>query len=407
MSRATIDTGAEGAGTNKAEPLACPLHPNRIANDTETADGTDTSRVGDAPNIADVVRQLKAKLENYHHKRAQQAGWSRRFVPTGLTPLDAVLPHNGLPCGVIIEIFSDGLGVGSMALTMRIADRCIRCGRHSNMAELSYSDPGHVEWMPPITAQVHSRKADETRPAEPSTIPPSRREKDLPVVPPYQGGKEGGSTDHRYIVLIDTTKDFYPPATWQYGLTLTRLVVIRPTTEKEAFWATEQVLRCSGVAVVIASLTNLEEHLSRRLQLAAESSGCIGLLLRSTSRRVKSFAAIQMLVEGAGNPKLQAHTQIVDRAAGLNPRGRSQFHTASQITDIPHRLKSKMCPGVPTARHEVSASLTTDDVRLCRITLLKVREGMPTEPLLVDLHHETGTWPLHPIPVDRPATKLA
>jgi len=306
MSKTTIDTGAEGVRDNGTEPPVYRFQPSDTADDASTtcADGN--------TDVADVVRKLKAKLQDYHHKRARRAGWSRRFVPTGLAPLDAVLPYGGLPCGAITEIFSGAPGAGSTALAMRIASRCTTCEPHLDVA--------------------------------------------------------GASSDRRHIVLIDTTSDFYPPAAWQYGIALDRLIVIRPTNEKEAFWATEQVLRCSGVAAVIASPAQLEEHLSRRLQLAAENSGCIGLLLRSTSRRTKSFAAIQMLVESVGAEESNTSIQTV---------------------------------------YPASIPLAADDVRPCRITLLKVREGMPTEPLLVDLHHETGTWPLHPVPVDRPATKLA
>ncbi len=42
------------------------------------------------------------------------------------------------------------------------------------------------------------------------------------------------------------------------------------------------------------------------------------------------------------------------------------------------------------------------DVYDCRIELLTVREGKPVEPILVDLHHETGDVSLHAVPVDRP-----
>ncbi len=408
MSRATIDIGAGGVPINKAQPPVHPLQLDGSADEADTDTGIGTFCSGDAPHITDVVYKLRTKLERYHHKRARRAGWRRRFVPTGLKPLDAVLPQNGLPCGAITEIFSNGCGVGSMALAMRMAGRCVGYRQYSNTAEVSHPDPRHVEWIPPATAWAHSKRTGETHPTEPSTISPSRGEKDPSVVPPYQGqrsgpwteGKEGGSTGHRYIVLIDTAKDFYPPAAWQYGLTLDRLVIIRPATEREAFWATEQVLRCSGVAAVIASLTNLEEPLSRRLQLAAESSGCIGLLLRSTSRRVKSFAAIQMLVEGTSTEELKTYPQTTPGAAGFSLRGHSQIHATLRTTDIPRGLK-------PAAQYRVSTPPIIGDVRVCRITLLKVREGMPTGPLLVDLHHETGTWSLHPIPVERPATKLA
>jgi protein ImuA len=74
-----------------------------------------------------------------------------------------------------------------------------------------------------------------------------------------------------------------------------------------------------------------------------ESGGGIGLLLRPASDRDRSFAAVQMLVEPVRN-------------AG---RG---------VT------------------------------RLCRVTLVKVREGMPVEPFLVEVGHEAGPGSLLPVP---------
>jgi hypothetical protein len=196
------------------------------------------------------------------------------------------------------------------------------------------------------------------------------------------GGEQEESVDHRCIVLIDTMKDFYPPAAWQQGIAFDRLIVLRATGEKDGFWAMEQSLRCSAVAAVIAPLTHLEERLSRRLQLAAESSGCMGLILRPMRRRARSFAAVQMLVESVGREERSRSACASWSGGGW--RGAVRTHSSSLF---PQDL--------------------TDGCCLNCITLLKVREGMPAGPLWVDLHHETGAWPLHPIPVDRSAAKFA
>ena len=50
-------------------------------------------------------------------------------------------------------------------------------------------------------------------------------------------------------------------------------------------------------------------------------------------------------------------------------------------------------------------ALCLRDGYFCRITLLAVREGIPTSPCWVDLYHETGTCDVHPLPVDRPVAK--
>jgi hypothetical protein len=416
MSKTNIDTGAESARSTNTGPPAYRLSPNDDGTEPTGADNAgnvvNTPPERDAPHIVETIRKLKAKLEDYHHRQAKRAGWSRRFVPTGLTPLDTALPHNGLPCGAIIELFFHDYGVGSMALAMRMASRYATGKQHSNAAEHGAgqtpptspeTDVGRVS--PAVTPTTSPRQQKNNPSPDRSGSTTHRGGKHPPSIPPSQEEKEEGWDRHRPIVLIDTTKDFYPPAAWEYGIPPDRLMVIRPRHEKEAFWATQQVLRCSGVAAVIASLQHLEEHLSRRLQLAAESSGCVGLLLRPAVQRAKSFAAIQMLVESLSVEEQQTHTQT--RAAHFNPRGYPPLHTAPQPTNIPRRLP--MGPGqVPsTALSEMTAPLVADDPRLCRITLLKVREGMPAEPLTVDLNHETGTCPVHPVPVDRPATKRA
>lgn len=167
----------------------------------------------------------------------------------------------------------------------------------------------------------------------------------------------------RAVVVVDTRGDFYPPAVEAWGLALTQLIVIHTLRSAEAFWAIDQALRCRAVAVVIAPIAAVEERLSRRWQLAAESSGAVGLILAPAGRRDKSFAAIRMLVEGA--------------APAAAPEVPQHWHSP---------------PAAPY---------------LCRLTLLKVREGMPAGPLWLDLHHEAGDGLVHPVPLHRPAAKHA
>ena len=279
MSTAIVDTGAVG------------VRPG----DGESATNGEVS-------TADVVRKLRAGLERYQYRRARRAGWNRRFIPTGLAPLDAVLPSGGLPCGAITEILSDTPGVGAMSLAMRFAAR---------------------------------RSAQ------------------------------------RVVVFVDTLADFHPPAVRPFNLAMSRLVVLRTTGERDALWAVDQSLRCPGVAAVIAPLTGIDQRQSRRLQLAAESSGCTGLILRPSRRRSHSFAAVRMLVEGVINHEMR------DEA---------------------------LRPPLPSSQDE-ERIVGGDADYLCRITLIAVREGMPTEPIQVNLSHATGAVAVHPIPVDRPAAR--
>jgi len=105
--------------------------------------------------------------------------------------------------------------------------------------------------------------------------------------------------DGRYILWIDPACDFYPPAAWAWGIPPQRLVLVRPRTRQDAFWAMDQSLRSRGVAAVVGSPGAMSRSEARRLQLAAETGGGIGLLIqverhtgtRHPPRRVNSGQA--------------------------------------------------------------------------------------------------------------------
>jgi len=73
---------------------------------------------------------------------------------------------------------------------------------------------------------------------------------------------------------------FYPPAAAAWGIDLSRLLILRPANEADAVWALDQALRCRGVGAVWAACDRLDVRDFRRLQLAAEAGGTLGLLLR-------------------------------------------------------------------------------------------------------------------------------
>jgi protein ImuA len=99
---------------------------------------------------------------------------------------------------------------------------------------------------------------------------------------------------HRWIFYIDTTYDFYPPEAVRLGVPPERLVVIHAARRADALWSGEQSLRCPSVATVILPLRSIDPQTSRRLQLAAETGGNLGLLIRSDERHEPTFAASRM-----------------------------------------------------------------------------------------------------------------
>lgn len=74
-------------------------------------------------------------------------------------------------------------------------------------------------------------------------------------------------------------RDLYAPGLAAFGLTPDRLVAVRAVRPVDALWAMEEALRCSALSAVLGELEGLDLNASRRLQLAAESSGVTGFLL--------------------------------------------------------------------------------------------------------------------------------
>lgn len=115
----------------------------------------------------------------------------------------------------------------------------------------------------------------------------------LALIVARQAALEGG-----VVVVFDEPRQFYPPAAAALGLDLEKLILVRPGRPADTLWALDQVLRCPGVAAAWAPLERLGERDFRRLQLAAESGDCLGMLLRPARVRGQpSWAHVQLLVE--------------------------------------------------------------------------------------------------------------
>ena len=94
------------------------------------------------------------------------------------------------------------------------------------------------------------------------------------------------------VVWCDPGEDVYPPALAAGGLPLERLFLLRARRPTEQLWAAAECLRCKGVAATVAAppprLSRVE---ARRLQLAAERGGGIGVLLRQAGASSAHYAA--------------------------------------------------------------------------------------------------------------------
>jgi hypothetical protein len=108
------------------------------------------------------------------------------------------------------------------------------------------------------------------------------------------------SGDVPWLVWIAPPHEPYAPALAQQGIELTRLLIVRPTTATEALWAAEQALGSGVCAAVLLWLKGTDDRWLRRLKLAAEAGGALGVLFRPERHRFESSPASLRLLMTQG-----------------------------------------------------------------------------------------------------------
>lgn len=99
------------------------------------------------------------------------------------------------------------------------------------------------------------------------------------------------------LVVFDLNQEFYPPAAVALGVPADRMMVIHKRahhTRSDMIWAIDQALRCEAISAVWCELGSwVNDRDARRLQLAAEAGGTVGLFVRPEEvRRRPSFADV-------------------------------------------------------------------------------------------------------------------
>jgi protein ImuA len=124
------------------------------------------------------------------------------------------------------------------------------------------------------------------------------------------------------VLWCITRPDLFAPALAQAGLTPDRVIYVEAGDEKTVLVCFEEGLRHGGLGAVVAEVARLSMTTSRRLQLAAESSGAIGIAIRRWRRhteaadfgqptasvtrwRVNALPATQLPVPGVGRARWQ------------------------------------------------------------------------------------------------------
>lgn len=181
--------------------------------------------------------------------------------------------------------------------------------------------------------------------------------------------------DEGALVVIDEASEFYPVAADHLGIPLDRTLIVRPSAGPTVMWAWEQAMRCTGVAVTFGRIGKIDGRTFRRLQLAIETGGGLGFLMRSPEHRGgASWAGTSVGVRSANARYVRganAHNDFARRLLVSVTRGHSGGRVAEielELAGVPalagedsteHRLK-------PGLQREIELELLheTDDVSL-------------------------------------------
>lgn len=161
------------------------------------------------------------------------------------------------------------------------------------------------------------------------------------------------------VLWCVTRQDLFAPALAQAGLHPDRVIYVEAGDEKSVLACFEEGLRHPGLGAVVAEVARLSMTASRRLQLAAEGSGAIGIAIRRWRRmaetadfgqptaamtrwRVSVLPSTPLPVPGVGRARW--HLELIRARAGetadfeveaCDAKGRIAFPSA--VVDRPHQ----------------------------------------------------------------------
>ena len=136
------------------------------------------------------------------------------------------------------------------------------------------------------------------------------------------------------LVMIDSRRELHALAAVPFAVDVSKTVFIRPEHPPDALWSLEQVLRTRGVGAVVCDVEKLSSQACRRLQLAAEIGGGLGILLRPAQARGQpSFAEYRFLVQPLPPPN-KFDVAVSRRWRVELVRARRQFAERSVIVEL-------------------------------------------------------------------------
>lgn len=137
--------------------------------------------------------------------------------------------------------------------------------------------------------------------------------------------------DGKYLVIIDAQRQCYPNAIAPLGIPMERVIVLQPSNYADVIWGLDQSLRCSAVGATIANIQHLDDRVARRLQLATEHGGGIGLFIRDArvARQNPSWSEVQWMLHSPVVRRTSANTSLPgNSSSGASERSDLSVHDA-------------------------------------------------------------------------------
>ena len=144
------------------------------------------------------------------------------------------------------------------------------------------------------------------------------------------------------LVVVDRCRTFYPSAATAWGVDLASLLILQPADDAAELWAIDQVLRCPGVGAVYAPCGSLDVRDFRRLQLAAEAGGTLGILLRPARLRGQpTWADVQWRI----SPCRERPPWRSGKGSGFRGQGSRRMHPLWRL-----HVELIRCRGAPAGQ---------------------------------------------------------
>jgi protein ImuA len=201
-----------------------------------------------------ILEGLRQQLERIERAQGGARTKGAAVLPFGISALDDLWPHGGLPRGAVHEIAG---GMNALAATTGFA--AALAGRLQQM----------VLWCPRARSE-----------------------------------------------------NLYAPGLAAVGLAPQRLLIARTRNDKDALAVMEEALRHGALGAVVGEIERLDLTASRRLQLAAEKTGTMALILRRADVG-KALNPIASASRWRIAP--QPSSQVVSEAEILNLPGRARW----------------------------------------------------------------------------------